>query len=230
MTDIHCHLLPSVDDGGYNLRQSLEKLKAMSLSGVSKVILTPHGFDGERKNTPEFLTERFNAFTAQVKNAGIDIKLYLGEEIAFDKSFYRQKDGFLTLAESKALLVEFPTVLNYDIADDVYNLAAMGFKPIVAHVERYGVAFNGAYLEEIKSAGGFTQINADTVLKRRGESAYKKCVKFIKSGLIDFIASDTHKFRTPSLKDAELVVVKKCGEEAAADLFYRNAEKIIFNS
>ena len=54
--------------------------------------------------------------------------------------------------------------------------------------------------------------------------------ELIKSGLIDFIASDTHKFRTPSLKDAELVVVKKCGEKAAADLFYRNAEKIIFNS
>lgn len=230
MTDIHCHLLPMVDDGGDDILKSLEILRAMVLNGTDKVILTPHGADGARINTPEFLTEKFNAFVKTVREAGINVKLYLGEEVAFTRDFYnRKKSDFLTLAGSKALLIEFLFCESEDISDEVYNLSALGYTPVVAHVERYENAFNEKCLAEIKAAGGVTQVNADTLLKERGESAYKKCVKFIKNGLIDVVASDTHQFRVPSLKAAEAVVRKKCGEEAAEALFFKNAEKIIFN-
>lgn len=230
MTDIHCHLLPMVDDGGDDLDKSLEILRTMSLSGTDKVILTPHNFCGARENTPEFLTEKFNAFVKTVLAAGINAELYLGEEVAFTRDFYnRKKSDFLTLAGSKALLVEFTACESRDIVDEVYNLAETGYTPVVAHAERYEDAFNENCLAEIKAEGGVIQINAESLLKFRGEKTYKKCVKFIKSGLIDFVASDTHQFRTPSLKTAEEVVKKKCGEKAAEALFYKNAEKIIFN-
>lgn len=229
MTDIHCHILPDVDDGGCKLSESLRLLKDMYANGVDKVVLTPHCYDGERKNTPELLVKNFNEFKAQVKNAGIETTLYLGEEIEFTNEFYRNSNEFLTLANGKALLLEFPSAQNSDVIDNVYNIAAMGFKPIVAHIERYGNLFNEESIKELKSAGGLVQINAGTILKKHGATAYKKCIKLIKKGLVDFIASDMHKFRISSLKEARDVIVKKCGIDAADALFYKNAEEIIFN-
>ena len=227
MIDIHAHILPFVDDGSSSLEESLDMVRSAHESGVTDIICTPH-LRNQFNKTPSELKVAFEEFKRAVKNAEIPVNLYLGQEIylgyGYKKLFNENK--IVTLNDTKYVLAEFNYFERRDIAETVYDLTTFGFKPIVAHVERYRyLSLEDIY--EIKQVGGLIQVNADSIVGE-GKKAHLRLVKkLFKHGLVDFVASDIHAERPFDMKSAYNYIVKKFGTEVAEVVFKLNAQEII---
>lgn len=227
MIDIHSHVLPFVDDGSVDMDSSLEIINQYKKQGVDAVILTPH-YRGKFKLPTEEILEEFFLFSNRVKESGGGIDLYLGQEIfaGADINDLVENAKVLNLANSKYLLLEFDYSLEEDIAEKVYELSRRGYHPIVAHMERYVYA-DLMMAVSIKHAGGFIQVNADTILGKCGRVLKKKAKDLLRLGLVDFVASDVHCDRALLMKKAYKHVKRKFGQKMAENVFYNNAKKII---
>lgn len=227
MIDIHSHVLPFVDDGSDDLQKSLSMLKDCALQGVTDVILTPH-FRGEYKLDPEIIKEKFEAFKVSAKENGIDVNLYLGQEVNVHGDYKKFiADGHvLTMNGTKYILVEFDYTKKTDVTEIIYELVSMGYKPIAAHVERYSyIDLDTVY--EIKDLGGLIEVNAESIVGKHKRLYRKKIKEFFKHCLIDFVASDVHFDRVNYMEKARDFVRKKYGSDAEYAVFNYNAEKII---
>lgn len=222
--DIHSHFLPEVDDGFASELDSLDALKKFAEEGVTDIICTPH--HRRRYNLPpKELQKRFEDFKKKAQD--IPVNLYLGQEIYAQEDIRSDlKDGkLLPLNGTKYILIEFSFHTEAEISDVCYELVRLGYKPIVAHLERYSYA-DVLVAEDIHSVGGLVQINADSLVDKSGKAYRKKARALIRSGQVDFIASDCHKGRALCFKAAIKYVAKKRGAEEADRLFFKNAEKI----
>lgn len=226
MIDIHTHILPCVDDGSGNLRDSLEMLKNHEKIGVTDVFLTPH-LRVKYNLDEQSIKNAFDDFCKEVKKQGINVNLYLGQEIylSSENQHLQSAQQIITLNDSKYVLIEFDFSEPTDIVETVYEANRLGYKPIVAHFERYLYA-TLEMAEQIKDNGGFIQVNAHSVTGEN-KTGKKLTKKLLKLGLVDFVASDIHFARTNRLREARDIVEKKYGKDYAKDLFYNNAKKII---
>ena len=223
MIDVHSHVLPFVDDGSTSLQASLEMIKTAVDFGVTDLFLTPHFM--RLRNYVSAYAENlkvFNQFKIEVKKAGYNINLHLGNEIYYTIDVMRfLKNGMIVpMGKSNKVLVEFSmSETEEDIADAIHNLKAAGYHPIIAHPERYTYLTKIDDFELIHKMGALIQLNAHSLVGKYGPTIQKLCLKLIKLGLADFIASDVHEFRTNYLKEAFYIVNRKFGEATANKLF-----------
>ncbi len=235
-TDIHTHLLPGVDDGAQSLSQSLRLLRMAWDDGTRIVVLTPHYRGRYKQNTPETLQENF-AWLREMAAAELpDMKLYLGQEIAYENGVPEalHRGRVLTVNGSDWALLEFHTnSLRSHIITGVAETVRCGFVPIVAHVERYDICRSDPSLvEELLDMGALLQLNADSVLGGNGFAVKRFCRRLLKERKAHFVASDAHDpvHRPPLLRDCFLKIHKKYGAQYAQELFYGNAQTVIENS
>ena len=226
MIDIHAHILP-IDDGSKDLETSLSMLKKSIEQGITAIILTPH-YNSTTKLTLEQTIDYFEEFKQIIKQKDYNIDLYLGQEVYIDRHYKKkiEQHDFLSLNGSKYILIEFDYDTKMDITEVVYELIRLGYKPIIAHAERYeNLTIND--VEEIKELGGYIQVNANSVvgLSLGKSKAFAK--KLLRKGLVDFIASDIHHFRKNKMKLAKTCVELKYGKEIKDLIFNLNAKKII---
>lgn len=212
MIDMHTHILPLVDDGAKTFQLACEMLAEEINNGVDTVILTPHFLSHkDLYNGKEDLELRFEEFKERVKD--FNINLQLGCEIYYNRSLLEMlsNNQVVTLNKSKYILVEFNLDNpNEDIDEAVYNIICRGFKPIVAHVERYAyVTYED--VKQYRETGALIQVNSSSILGDFGRKPQKLALKLIKNGLVDFIASDCHSMgvRKPNLKECFAFVEKK---------------------
>ncbi|MBE5750007.1 MAG: hypothetical protein E7346_03985 [Clostridiales bacterium] len=228
MIDIHAHILPEVDDGSRSMEESLALLKESSQQGISDVVLTPH-YRGNYLTERKELEEKFAALKEKAEQAGIPVRLYLGQEIYLDKDFkeFITTTETLDLNGSGYILVEFDFYEDTDIADVVYELNGLGYKKvIVAHFERYFHA-DLSDARSVKDVGGYIQVNADSILGKEGRAIKKKVMALFENGLVDFVAGDVHHNRENCMAKAFKVIKRKFGEIVANKVFLKNASKII---
>lgn len=226
MTDVHAHVLPLVDDGANDFESSVEMLLEAQKQGIKNVILTPH-HRGEYKNTVEQIKEKFEILKKIVSEKGIGINLFLGQEVYYDNIVNLLEQGkVLTMNDTKFVLIEFSFAERVDMSETIYTLKRLGYKPIVAHFERYSyVTIQDAI--DIKDAGGYLQINADSIVGK-AKKWHKKFIKqLFNEQLVDFVASDIHSNRENLMAKAYLHVKKKFGKTAALVVFEENAKEII---
>ena len=228
MVDIHAHALPFVDDGSDSFETSFIMIEGSISQGVTDIVLTPHYSLGEYETPATEIREEFEKFKAKVKERGLDINLYLGQEIFVRRDFKKifESGNYLTMNGTKKVLIEFDTRNDFDIAEAVYDLKMMGLEPIVAHFERYTYA-DISVAEEIKSLGGYIQINAESLVGKTKHTYYKKVKALLKEGLVDFVASDMHDFRQNLIAKAYDFTARKFGAHTAEKLFNENAKQII---
>ncbi len=206
MIDIHSHILPGVDDGSRSLEMSENMLCAYVAQGIDKVICTPHQNADLRR--PELLLSRFQEFKKVAERYGVTS--YLGAEIYYyEKMLEGLASGeLLTMNGTKYVLVEFSTRSDMAyIPDAVYELSIKGYKPIVAHIERYPYIGTAEY-NEIKQNGGLIQVNASSFEKKD----HAKTLKYLlKNDIVDFIASDCHSDgrRSANFSAARSYIAKK---------------------
>ena len=228
MIDIHTHLIPKIDDGSPDMDASIKLVREMVNIGITDAICTPH-FRKPYNETPEVTIERFNQLKAAVSAENLPIKLYLGQEIYCKPGEYKKlisDENVLPMNGSKFILLEFDFEVYADIADIVYEVKAMGYKPIVAHIERYSY-MTDEDVYEIKKVGGLIQVNASSVIGSVGRRIKKTVKKLYKNGFVDFVASDIHVGRNNDMLKAYEYVRKKFGEDAAEVTFNQNAKRIL---
>ena len=215
MIDIHTHILPNVDDGSPSFEVSRGLIEEEIKGGIKTVVLTPH--QNKEYCCKDLMIEKFNKFKEDIND--YDINLLLGCEIYYHDGCVKWiKEGkYLTIDNSKYVLIEFSTKMDTPIADIVYDLKVAGFKPIVAHIERYSYLDKKDYLD-IKANGALIQINAKSFSNKL---TLKRVKTLMKLELVDFIASDCHNLehRNVNFDFARHYVMKK----------YKNQYDRLFN-
>ena len=204
MGDIHCHILPGVDDGAKDYDHSLELLNQEIENENKYVVLTPH--QSQDNITKADLIKAFLEFK---KNVDLDISLYLGAEVYYYDGLIEdlKKDRILTLNNTKYVLIEFSTRVDTPISDIVYEISLIGYVPIIAHIERYSYLKFEDICDIVKN-GGLIQVNSSSFKNR----LYKKLFKnLFKNHLVSFIASDCHDAnkRPCDFKEAKKYIMKK---------------------
>ena len=232
LIDIHCHILPKVDDGPDSVEESMKILKDMKRQGIKHVIVTPH-------YRPEMFEPSMKRVIYSYRHLR-DIAYEMGVSMSLGCEYYRNEQIIdhmdnrkrPSMAGSRYVLIEFsmndlfPTVRNY-----VYELVTHGYQPIVAHVERYFCCQKMEKIQELKDMGALIQVNAGSVLGEEGWKLKKFCLELMKKDLIDFIASDTHNTsdRKLNLKKCASYVTKKMGKQYAERIFFNNPLNILKN-
>lgn len=230
--DIHCHILPKVDDGPDSAEEAVRILKEMHRQEIHHAIVTPHYrmemFEPSMKRV--LYSYRYMREIAQ--EMGISLRLgceyYRNDKMLEDLDNRRRP----TMAGSNYVLVEFSTNDMFStIRNYVYELVTHGYKPIVAHAERYVCCQRLENIRELKDMGAFIQVNAGSVLGECGWKMKKLCLEFMKNDVVDFIASDTHntESRKQNLQKCSYYVLKKMGRQYAKRIFYENPLNILKN-
>ena len=191
--DVHCHLLPGVDDGFATAEKSMQALKKLEERGVEKMILTPHFMKDYPLNDRASITKEFESFKAEAKKV-CNIELRLAAEYMLDARFMEHfKEGFLTLNQtSKEVLCE-TSYLMYEpgISQNLYDVMCEGFLPVIAHPERYEYAVRDNYFRW-EDKGFKFQLNLLSLTGAYGKPAFVKSHYLLKEGFYNYVGSDMH--------------------------------------
>lgn len=235
IADIHCHILPGVDDGANTFRQSYDMMIAAYNSGVRHIIATPH-FGGRNIFVPgEKVVELTAALNDAAFQMGMNMKIYPGNEIrcSNDVASALKENSACTLNGGKYILVELPfngPVNN--IIDMVLACGTLGHRLILAHPERHrAVTEDKSIVEFLHSNGVLFQCNADSLRGNNGFRAKKFVHYLLKRDMLSFIGSDAHSVysRGPQLDDVYELIRKRYGILTAQRVFYENAMSVIEN-
>ena len=187
--DIHSHLLPAIDDGAKDLHTALEMFRIAEKSGIEKMILTPHFKPMRRSASPEKIAEMINRMEELLEKEKIAIQLYPGNEIYYhsEATVILEEKKACTMANSEYVLVEFSPMDEYDyIRNGIYQVMAGGYRPILAHAERYeSVSRDIERVEDLIQMGCYIQVNAGSIMGKFGFST-KQFTKIIKAEAFAF--------------------------------------------
>ena len=192
--DVHCHLLPGVDDGFPMASSSIEALKVLEKKGVSKIVLTPHFMKEYPKNDRKHISKVFGHFKSEAEEAGIAIELRLAGEYMLDRCFLEHfEDGFLTLDKEGIHVLCETSYMMYErnVTGMLYDIMCAGLQPVIAHPERYDYASRKDY-ERWKDKDYKFQLNLMSLVGAYGEVAFEKAHHMLNDGMYDFVGSDMH--------------------------------------
>ena len=236
IADIHCHILPGVDDGSRSMEQTLSMLEMAYEQGVRRIIATPHFHIGKVQVTKEKAEEALRNLSGLLKKQFPDISIYMGSEIYYYSDAIRdlKERRAMTMAGSRYVMWEFSPDEQYDIIESsVYDAVSNGYVPIIAHAERYlCITDRPELVEQLVMEGAYIQINAGSVAGQMGRSVQKFIIKkLLKKHLVHFVASDAHSDgrRAPRFDEAVRILMKHCDVDYCMDLLWNNANKVIDN-
>lgn len=197
MVDIHCHLLPNVDDGPAEWEESLEMARLAVQDGISISVTTPHWIQGTKwEPNPDEIREKVNEFNRRLKDEKIPLTVLPGMEVGISENLPELVSAgrILTLGGSNYLLVEIPFVsLPHGIEEIILRLKTIGISPILAHPERNKeVQTNPKRVLELVKGGASVQVTAGSFCGYFGEKAQCCVLELAKSGAIHAVASDAH--------------------------------------
>ena len=232
MTDIHCHILPGVDDGAESMDEALAMARMAWESGVRRIIATPHCNlpDLENFRSAE-LAKRFVALRRAVEEAGIGVEILPGAEIFATPQVPQllQQQKLPTLANSY-LLMEFYFDEDADAMDTALRqVAELGYVPVVAHPERYDAVQRDPYLVGRWFHNGYViQLNKGSILGRLGRRAEAAADWILARGLAHTVASDAHSddVRTPHMTEIRRYLTDRCDSSYANILLTINPDRI----
>ncbi len=233
--DIHSHILPKIDDGAESFDMSMAMLRIAYEDGIDGIILTPHYKPGHHNACQEKITFLAGKLRQEMRKENRDIRLYVGNEIYYHEGMFRElEEGRASaMAGSSYILTEFGPMERFEyIRGGIYEILAHGYRPILAHGERYNSILGKVdCVEELIRMGCSVQINAGSVMGKAGFGTKQFVRRLLKEELVQFVASDAHNAdkRKPELADCGNYIRRKYGEDYAANLLYRNPMHVIKN-
>lgn len=194
-TDLHSHLIPGIDDGSKSMDQTLEMLKKFIELGYTKVITTPHVMSDFYRNTPEIILSSLEAVKEAIKSHNLEIEIEAAAEYYLDEYFE-------DLIEEKKLLTFGGNYVLFELSfqhkpsrikEAIFAMVTKGYKPILAHVERYPFFVNQwEELEDLKNRDVLFQLNINSLSGQYGPQVKSMGEALINKGWVDVIGSDCH--------------------------------------
>lgn len=233
MIDMHCHIIPGVDDGSRDIEQSINMIKIAHEQGIEAMILTPHYKEGRHNASVDTIHKKIDELKVEAGKQGIVIDMLPGNEVYYFQEIEEKLESgeVLTLNGTDRVLVEFsPTDQYRYIRNGLDNVRASGYTPIIAHVERYeSMVKDWHRVDEIKGMGVEIQINAPSTIGTIGKDIQKFTNVLLKEQLVDYVGTDAHDDvkRIPAFQEAYRYISKKVGKQYLEDIFYNNAKAII---
>ena len=237
MIEIHCHLLPNIDDGAKSFDESLNAIKKMEDLGYKKIIITPHYIRGTKYNANNKKKyELFLELQEKIKDNNINVELFLGNEIFLDEDVLELlKSGeACTINSSKYLFLELPRNDNINNLEEViFKLRNRNIVPIIAHPERYIILQKDyALLNDLINRGVLFQVNFESINGKYGKESQKLVKYILKNNLATFIGGDVHHensvFCDKYLKTKKKII-KLIKEDKFNELININPQKVINN-
>jgi protein-tyrosine phosphatase len=205
-TELHSHLIPGIDDGVKHIDESIHVLKELAALGYKKVITTPHIMGDFYRNSPENILPKLEELRAALKEHHVDIELHAAAEYMVDDALQEKIDsGSLLTFGNRHVLIELPfSEPSPNFKEILFSLQINGYKPVLAHPERYPYyAANPAKYEELVAAEVLLQVNIYSLVGYYSPQARKAAEYMIKHKLVSLVGSDTHGIRhIPVLKEA----------------------------
>ena len=224
MIDLHCHLLPGVDDGAAELSVALEMARAAVADGVEIVACTPHMLPGVYYNDGPSIREATQRLQAVLAHEGIPLRLVTGCDAHMAPKLVTQlRSGeVLSLADSRYVLVEPPHhIAPVRLEDFFFGLVASGYVPVLTHPERLTwIKSKYDMIERLYQGGVWMQLTAGSLLGMFGRRPLYWAERMLDEGMVHILASDAHDAlrRVPNLGTAREVAAKRLGGAEAENL------------
>ena len=237
MIDLHNHLMPAVDDGAATLDASRAALCALAAQGVRTVVTTPH-LRASQLGDPQAaaaawarLDTAWNALHRLAVDEFATLRVERGVELMLDVPRVDLADARVRLAGTPFVLVEFPlAMIPPRSAHALFDIAAAGYVPVVAHPERYRVGTNALVLPSAwKEAGACLQVNAGSLTGYYGADVRARAWRLLEAGMADYLASDYHAgpAESPALAAARDACVRRGAAEAHTILASVNPARLV---
>lgn len=229
MIDLHCHILPGIDDGAKTIDDSLALIEAEQRQNVNSIVFTPH-FNIERISVEKFSELRKCSMDTLISSPGFseyNISVKTGAEVYFSLKLMDTDIKPLCFDGTDYILVELPvTERPYGLNHTLTDIINRGYIPILAHVERYPYfSADPTMLYDLVVKGCLAQINASAVLKNSNITSL--ALKYIKWEMVHIVCSDCHSIdhRPPNIKKAFSYIEKKLGQQYT-DWLIKNSNDI----
>ncbi|MCI9039307.1 MAG: capsular biosynthesis protein [Clostridia bacterium] len=233
MIDVHCHILPGIDDGSRSIEESMEMIKEAYEAGFTNIISTSHYIE-ESYNVPKARRqELIDMLNSKIEQEGMKIKIYNGAEAYITPNLAEliKAEELPTMNGTKYLLMELPMhnqILNLEsIVSKVIN---QGITLIIAHPERYDIVQkNYKVLNELADMGVLFQANYGSCIGQYGKEAEKTLKKLLKANRISFFGTDCHRAGSVYEKMPEILkkLEKMIGKEKLEELTTINPQKLL---
>ncbi|MEQ8304882.1 MAG: CpsB/CapC family capsule biosynthesis tyrosine phosphatase [Cyclobacteriaceae bacterium] len=196
-SDIHSHLLPNLDDGVKSLQESVSLIKQFVELGYRKIITTPHVMSDYYRNSNEQIEASLEELIQYLKSEQVDIEIEAAAEYYLDEELLNRLENgnpLLTFGKEKFLLFETNFLTEpFQLKNFIFLLTTQGYKPVLAHPERYQYLVNDfAKIEDLRNRGVYFQINVPSIVGAYSKPIQTTSIELIKKGWVEFLGSDCH--------------------------------------
>jgi len=233
MIDIHCHILPAIDDGSPDMETTMKMLGIAAQDGIGHIVATPHFRHGEK---PSFQDIRENLRKVQDEAArqGSPVKLYSGADVRLTYELFEalSREDLPSINNSRYFLLELPDLIPPHLDDFIFESKIKGYIPIITHPERnYSLLSAFEKADALRESGALFQLTAMSITGDFGKNIKKFSLHLLKEGHVDFVASDAHSInrRTPVLTRAYSEVTDILNEDEAKKMFIENPGAVLEN-
>lgn len=233
IVDMHCHILPGIDDGSRNMVETLKMLKIAASEGITEMIVTPHFKNGHHNASPQKILDLIEEVQQTAETLNLGITLYPGNEIYYFQGVEELLDQgkVCTMNHTDYVLVEFSPLESFTtIWNALDSLSSYGFCPIIAHVERYECMVKDWHnVEQLKRLNVGVQVNAADVTGEAGLKIKQFIATLLKNEIVDYVGTDAHRSegRVPAVRKCETMLMKKYNPQYVEYIMYRNAAALI---
>tara|TARA_B100001059_G_scaffold187863_1_gene190196 strand:- start:35137 stop:35880 length:744 start_codon:yes stop_codon:yes gene_type:complete len=205
--DIHSHILPGIDDGAKNIKESVMLAIEMKKLGFSSLITTPHSYPGLYDNNNISIKASYEKVKNPINKLNIKFN-YASEYLIHNSIINKAEKGELLTIKNNYLLVEMSFLsAPMNLYEILYKIQMNGYIPILAHPERYSFLFNRfSEYKNLKNRGCLFQLNLLSSTGYYGEKISKISEKLLKENLIDFVGSDIHNINQIRAMHSKLII------------------------
>jgi protein-tyrosine phosphatase len=231
--DIHCHLLPELDDGARSSDEALAMAEMASADGISTIVATPHQLGNFAANRGDEIREQAEHFQATLRKKKIPLKVFPGADVRIEPGMIGKirAGEVLTLADrGRHVLLELPHEVYLPLERLLVELKGAGLAGILSHPERnQGILGQPGVVHSLVGAGCLIQVTAGSLTGAFGSRVRNLAEWLVKQGLVHFVSTDAHspRSRPPLLGEAFARVVELAGRSLAEELFCGNPAAVV---
>lgn len=231
MIDIHCHILPHIDDGPCDIETSVRMAEIAAGDGITHIVATPHFTYNEEPSAGD-ISRGVSSLSDKLAGAGLTLRLSAGADIRLTYELFKgigHKD-IPSINGSRYFLLELPDILPPNLNKVLFAAQLNGYVPIITHPERnYTFLSSPGKLKDLRDAGVLFQLTAMSVTGEFGEEIRRFSHMLLRKGYVDFVATDAHNHlvRVPVLSRARKEISRILGRKSSERMFVGNPAAVM---